>query len=102
LHECNKKVPFKDFAIDLGTDPMKNWGGRSLRIMIQAIYIISFLCLLRFDEVLKIQAHHIEVLDEETGEISLRLPFRKTHQFGGKSMVFIRDFKELSLTNISN
>ena len=55
--------------------------------MLHTAYTISFLYMLRFDEVLKIQAHHIEVLDmtRETGEIRLSLPFRKTHQTGGKS-----------------
>jgi hypothetical protein len=54
--------------------------------MLHAAYTIAFLCMLRFDEVLRIEAHYIEVLDghEETGEIRLTLPFRKTHQNGGK------------------
>lgn len=52
--------------------------------MLQCIYIIAFLCLLRFDEVLKIQAHHLEVIDEIKGQIKLTLPFRKTHKYGGK------------------
>jgi hypothetical protein len=32
--------------------------------------------------VLKIQHHHIEVVDEAHGHIRLTLPFRKTHQYG--------------------
>jgi len=48
----------------------------------QASYLIAFTCLLRFDEVLKIQHHHIEVVDEAHGHIRLTLPFRKTHQYG--------------------
>lgn len=59
------------------------WGGGRLRLMLQSIYIIAFLCLLRFDEVLKIQAHHLEVIDEGQGQIKLTLPFRKTHKTGG-------------------
>jgi len=51
--------------------------------MLNAIYSIAFLCLLRFDEALKIQAHHLEVVDEGRGEIKLTLPFRKTHKNGG-------------------
>jgi hypothetical protein len=51
--------------------------------MLQCIYSIAFLCLLRFDEVLKIQAYHIEVISEVEGHIKLILPFRKTHKFGG-------------------
>ena len=60
-----------------------NWGGGRLRLMLHCIYLIAFLCLLRFDEVLKIQAHHLEVVDEGKGEIKLTLPFRKTHKLGG-------------------
>ena len=61
----------------------EHWGGGRLRLMLQCIYSIAFLCLLRFDEVLKIQAHHIEVISEAEGHIKLTLPFRKTHKFGG-------------------
>src|SRR5204862_4191035 len=65
------------------------WGGARLRLMLQCIYTIAFLCLLRFDEVLKIEAHHLEVIDEATGEIKLILLFRKTHQYGGKNLFII-------------
>ena len=54
------------------------WGSGRLRTMMQCIYILSFLCLLRFDEVLKIQLHHIKIENKETCEISLYLVFRKT------------------------
>jgi hypothetical protein len=37
--------------------------------MMQAIYLIAFTCLLRFDEVLKIQHHHIEVVNPDHGHI---------------------------------
>jgi len=60
-----------------------SWGGGRLRLMLQCIYTVAFLCLLRFDEVLKIEAHHLEVMDEATGEVKLTLPFRKTHKYGG-------------------
>lgn len=50
---------------------------------IQAIYTIAFLCLLRSDEVLKIRREHI-VYDMVNDTITLTLPFRKTHQDGGK------------------
>ncbi|KAN0081028.1 hypothetical protein V8E54_004232 [Elaphomyces granulatus] len=52
---------------------ISNWGGPLQRLMMQAIYTISFLCLLRFDEVLKI-------IDMDQYHIRLTLPFRKTHQ----------------------
>jgi hypothetical protein len=51
--------------------------------MLQCIYSIAFLCLLRFDEVLRIQLKDIEVVDKLKGQIKLTLPFRKTHQYGG-------------------
>jgi hypothetical protein len=34
--------------------------------------------------VLKLQAHHISVLDEKEGKIELNLLFQKTNQFKGK------------------
>jgi hypothetical protein len=45
-------------------------------------YAFSLLCLLRIDEVLKIEMHHIEFISDT--KIKLTLPFRKTHQFGRK------------------
>jgi hypothetical protein len=60
------------------------WGGARARHLLQAAYTLAFLCLLRFDEVLKIQAHDITILSDTS--LSLTLPFRKTNQFGGKSI----------------
>ncbi|KAL1673681.1 DNA breaking-rejoining enzyme, partial [Schizophyllum commune] len=49
--------------------------------LLQACYTLAFICLLRFDEVLRIQMQDITFnLD---GSIELRLPFRKTDQHGG-------------------
>jgi hypothetical protein len=61
----------------------EHWAGGRLRLMVQCIYTITFLCLLRFDEALNIQAHHIEIINEAEGHVKLTLPFRKTHKFGG-------------------
>jgi integrase len=61
----------------------EQWGGARLRMMLQCIYTIAFLCLLRFDEVLRIEFKDIEVVDKCKGHIKLTLPFRKTHQYGG-------------------
>jgi len=66
----------------------QQWGGAKLRIMLQCIYAIAFLCLLRFDEVLRIELKDIEIIDKQRGEIKLTLPFRKTHQYGGIFFVF--------------
>jgi hypothetical protein len=36
-------------------DEAEKWGGREVRLQLQLIYIITFLCLLRFDEALRIE-----------------------------------------------
>ena len=58
-----------------------------MRLALQAIYTLAFICLLRSDEVLKVQRDHIEfVKDDDNSEyMVLTLPFRKTHQDGRKS-----------------
>jgi hypothetical protein len=66
---------------------LQNWGGGRARRLLQAIYALSFWCLLRFDEVLKVQFHDLEVISSTC--IKLSLPFRKTDQFGGTSVLFI-------------
>ena len=58
---------------------LHEWGGGLTQWALHAIYTISFLCLLRIDEVLKIQRSHIEF---EEDQIILTLPFQKTHQYG--------------------
>jgi hypothetical protein len=62
-------------------DP-NEWGGGRSRLMLHTVYVISFLCLLRFDEALKIQLQDIRWLDESSFELTL--PFRKTSQYGGE------------------
>ncbi|KAK7013482.1 hypothetical protein R3P38DRAFT_3322511 [Favolaschia claudopus] len=59
------------------------WGGARARRLLALAYILAFLCLLRFDEVLKIQVHDIEWLT---------LPFRKTSQFGGVKPFYLHLF----------
>jgi len=68
------------------------WGGARLRMMLQCIYTISFLCLLRFDEVLRIELKDIEIVDKLKGQIKLTLSFRKTAQTGGISCSQISSF----------
>jgi hypothetical protein len=58
-----------------------------MRRGLQAIHTLAFLCLLRSDEVLKIQVDHVEFVKDLDGDIEymvLTLPFRKTHQDGRK------------------
>ncbi len=61
---------------------VKQWGlGRAHRLVTLA-YNLAFTCLLRFDEVLKIQSHDL-ILLSEPAHLMVTLPFRKTNQFGG-------------------
>ena len=59
------------------------WGGGRARRLLELAYTIAFTCLLRVDEVLKIQCQDIIPLDDK--RLELTLPFRKTDQFGGVS-----------------
>ncbi|KAG2124082.1 DNA breaking-rejoining enzyme [Suillus cothurnatus] len=64
----------------LGTSKnLECWGGGRVRRLLQAAYTVAFLCMLRFDEVLKIQVHDLCV---EKNWVVLYLPFLKTHQNG--------------------
>jgi hypothetical protein len=82
LYEKNQEFTIQPLQKIINTDG-ENWGGARLRIMLQCIYSIAFLYLLRFDEVLRIEHKDVEVIDSIKGEIKLTLPFRKTHQYGG-------------------
>ncbi|KAF7321720.1 DNA breaking-rejoining enzyme [Mycena kentingensis (nom. inval.)] len=62
-----------------------DWGGGRMRRLLQAVYVISYLCLLRFDEALKIQIHDIRLLNDHSFELTL--PFRKTSQYGDCSKI---------------
>ncbi|THH03535.1 hypothetical protein EW146_g10421 [Bondarzewia mesenterica] len=73
----------KDYApIPRKSNPrdLHEWGRGRARRLLFAAYTIAFLCLLRFDEALKIQAHDIE--QESENCIKITLPFRKTSQYG--------------------
>lgn len=59
----------------------EQWGHGRARRLLTLAYNLAFSCLLRFDEVLKIQAQDITLLSETSLEV--KLPFRKTSQFGG-------------------
>jgi hypothetical protein len=61
--------------------------------MLQCIYVIAFLYLLRFDEVLRIELKDIEIIDKLKGYIKLTLPFRKTRQYGGNFISFFTNLE---------
>jgi hypothetical protein len=78
-------------------DNLHQWGGGRTRRLLQSAYTIAFLCLLRFDEVLKIQAQDITL--HSLTHIELTLPFRKTDQFGGKFSPLVFSVVENFLLN---
>ena len=53
---------------------------------LQLAYTTAFSCLLCIDELMKIQSHDFQLLDENT--LELTLPFRKTDQSGSKPFTF--------------
>jgi hypothetical protein len=63
----------------------ESWGGGAIRCMLNLLYILSFLCLLRFDEALRIQWHWLTMEDYNgLKRLKISLPYRKTHQYGGE------------------
>ncbi|THH15859.1 hypothetical protein EUX98_g9395 [Antrodiella citrinella] len=84
LSEYNKNVP-RDEEITAGSHKEPdNWGGWRVRVMLNAIYTISMLCLLRFGEVLNLMWEDVklETLDDGRVRLEIRLLVRKTHQTG--------------------
>ncbi|KAI1789725.1 hypothetical protein LXA43DRAFT_892436, partial [Ganoderma leucocontextum] len=64
-------------------EPDRSWGGYNTRQMLHALYVVSMLCLLRYDEALRIMWHDIEFTFRNNKPVAiLTLPFRKTHQNG--------------------
>lgn len=64
------------------------WAGYGLRLMLMLLYVLSMLCLLRYDEALRITWAnvHFESIPNSLYPFRIRLdlPFRKTHQHGGE------------------
>ncbi|GAW03846.1 DNA breaking-rejoining enzyme [Lentinula edodes] len=66
---------------------LKGQLGAYSRTLLILGYVIAFCALLRIDELLKIQLQDITTSKDPKsgrGMLTLRLPFRKTSQFGGK------------------
>ncbi|KAI9057195.1 hypothetical protein FKP32DRAFT_1747549 [Trametes sanguinea] len=74
----------------------ENWGGYYIRQMLQALYTISMLCLLRYDEALNIMWSDItyEWVDSKPSVMILSLQFRKTDQTGGIAPFYLWPDKE--------
>ena len=92
FNHCEEYWEICEVASCKKSDATEDWGGGQTWQLLQFAYTISFLCLLWFDEVLKIQAHDIEFMSETC--IKLTLPFRKTAQNGGKESL-IQSIAEL-------
>ena len=89
LHDFNlqpENWDIKSYAPGTKKTADDPWAGGRARRLFQLAYTIAFTCLLRVDEVLKIQCQDIKLVNNK-GEVALQvtLPFRKTEQFGGKS-----------------
>ena len=66
-------------------DHPEDWGGFVVRNMLQLLYIISTLCLLRYDEALGITWENVHLEPwMESFRLRLDLHVRKTHQNGGR------------------
>ncbi|KIJ11023.1 hypothetical protein PAXINDRAFT_85166, partial [Paxillus involutus ATCC 200175] len=64
------------------------WAGLRIRMMLYLLYLVSMLCLLRFDEALRITWADV-IFQPEDFRVLLNLPFRKTHQYGGVAPFYI-------------
>ncbi|KAL6305560.1 hypothetical protein BKA93DRAFT_749085 [Sparassis latifolia] len=62
----------------------EGWAGKSVRVMLQLLYMMAMLCLLCFDEALRISWGdvHFKRLENGLTRVCLELPFCKTHQNG--------------------
>ncbi|TDL13834.1 hypothetical protein BD410DRAFT_817264 [Rickenella mellea] len=93
LYEFNKTIQAKGLSRTSRKRPAEHppdWAGGKLRKMLNLIYVISFLCLLRFDEVLNLQWPDIEIQQLSTGDrVKISLLARKTHQNGGIAPFFL-------------
>ena len=89
LSDYNQGFPEQGYSRKKRNDPdLTQWAGRNIRIMLWLLYILAFLCLLRYDEALHIRWSDLILTQMRDGlyRLEVRLPFRKTHQTGGTSL----------------
>ncbi|KAF9041858.1 DNA breaking-rejoining enzyme [Rhodocollybia butyracea] len=77
-----------------GEKQSTDWGGPCFRRALHLAYTLAYVCLLRVDEVLKIQSHDIEISKEDDNTLKVTLPFRKTNQFGHIQPFFLKKLPE--------
>ncbi|KAH9007917.1 hypothetical protein EDB85DRAFT_1866007, partial [Lactarius pseudohatsudake] len=82
LYHFNSRVEVRDlrYAQRKRKADCDEWGGQRARVLLKLAFTLAFSCLLRVDEVLKIQSHDFIQLGGD--RLQLTLPFRKTSQFG--------------------
>lgn len=91
LYDFNMSFHDSSSSRKADMDEIEQWGGREVRLQLQTLYLLSFLCLLRFDEALRIEWSWIRMtkIQNPSGkwihQIEIQLPFRKTNQTGGVS-----------------
>ncbi|OSD07360.1 DNA breaking-rejoining enzyme [Trametes coccinea BRFM310] len=88
LWEFNTSFPYKaeleQNSRKRKREQPEHWAGHKVRQMLQALYVVSMLCLLRYDEALRIMWTDINfTCIGGVPVVELRLPFRKTDQNGG-------------------
>ncbi|KIP01683.1 hypothetical protein PHLGIDRAFT_505418 [Phlebiopsis gigantea 11061_1 CR5-6] len=92
LYTFNHRFPEMEFSRQSRKNKdFTHWAGRNVRMMLLLLYILAFMCLLRYDEALHIMWSDL-VLSHVHGDIwrlEVRLPFRKTHQTGGIQPFFL-------------
>ncbi|KAH9020928.1 hypothetical protein EDB85DRAFT_1872177, partial [Lactarius pseudohatsudake] len=98
LYHFNSRVEVRDLRhppVKKSKADCNQWAGQNARRLLQLAFTLAFSCLLRVDEVLKIQSHDFIDLGED--KLQLTLPFRKTSQFGHiKPFVLISGLSALS------
>lgn len=94
LYDENSKATIEALFNRANIQHDRSWGGPRKRLMMNLAYALSFLCLLRLDEVLNIKAENFHFHNIETGKLEIVLDFRKTQQAGGKCLKTSR-FKQV-------
>ncbi|KAH9020488.1 DNA breaking-rejoining enzyme [Lactarius hengduanensis] len=83
LYHFNSRVEVRDLRhppVKKSKADCNQWASQNARWLLQLAFTLAFSCLLRVDEVLKIQSHDFIGLGED--KLQLTLPFQKTSQFG--------------------
>jgi hypothetical protein len=88
LHEFNIQAEMMPGS---GT-PADLWGSTALRRLLHCLYLLSFWCLLRYDEALRICCEDVMTEQHPTQprlfRLRINIPFRKTDQLGGEQLYY--------------